>query len=103
MPIRKLITTHSRELIESDNLPLAVIQVASDLEHILFKKLHFEKRINPDLMYNWTLGTYINWCIKNELINKDSEPLLKKFNKARNLFVHHRVFYNKIKSMSNAA
>jgi len=98
MPIRKLATTDSRELITSDNIPLAILKVAASLEHILFKKLHFEKQINPDLMYRWTLGTYIRWCVKNDLIDKKYEALLIKFNKTRNLFVHGRTVYNKIKN-----
>jgi len=96
MPIRKLLVHEPRDLIDS-NTPLAVLRIAADLEFILFEKLHFEKQINPELMYKWTLGTYIKWCEKNELIDRKWVATLEKFNKIRNLIVHNRTVYNAIK------
>ena len=68
----------------------ALIQISTDLEAIFFDKLFFEKKINSDLIENWTLGRLTNWVFKHNLIDSKHEELIKEFTKIRNAIVHTR-------------
>ena len=54
----------------------ALIQISTDLEAIFFDKLFFEKKINSDLIENWTLGRLTNWVFKHNLIDSKHEELI---------------------------
>jgi len=102
MPIRKLITRSSREYLDSDDIVMALLRTAADLEHLLFCKLFFEKRISWKLMKWWTLGTYIRWNIEMGLIGRKWEKALADFLRLRNLAVHERIFIDNAKKNKKA-
>ena len=96
MVTTKLLTIKTREDVKRGDLLKALLQTSADLELLFFSKLLFEKGIKKDLMNNWTLGRYIEWVSKLELINKKYVKLLKDFNETRNIIVHGRYIIHSI-------
>lgn len=90
MPKLFLLTNSIREDIHKGEYLRALLQASADLEFLFFQKLLFEKDIKSDLIKNWTLGKYIDWICKLELVDKKYEQLLRDFNELRNIIVHRR-------------
>lgn len=85
-----------RQLINSGDIKSALLNISADLEYILFLKLIFEKKINIELIENWTLGRYIHWCILNQLIEEKWHKPLREFNQLRNLLIHQHNALNRV-------
>ncbi len=98
---RKLLTDSTRKDIKNKNYLKALLQASADLEHLFFSKLLFEKNLKSSLIGNWTLGKYIEWVSKSDLIDNKHISLLKDFNIIRNLIVHDRHSIDKIENDSN--
>lgn len=92
MITRQYLTKEIGEYLAKDKLALSILRASADVEACLFDKLFFELKINTKLMEKWTLGTLINWNIKQNLIDMKYEKALRDFQKLRNLFVHDRSF-----------
>lgn len=89
---RRLVTVDQRRYLIDGEILLAILRTAIDLEWVLWAKLFFEKKINPELIDSWTLGKYINWNAKLKLVSKEQENILREFNTLRNKIVHKRIF-----------
>ncbi len=94
--IRKLLTTNSREYLDSNNISMALLRTAADLEHLLFCKLFFEGKMNIKQLEKQTLGKFIGWNIEMGLIGKEWHKTLTDFLKLRNLAIHRRVFLDNV-------
>jgi hypothetical protein len=98
---RKLIVGEIREYIKEGKLMKAILRTSADLELLFFSKLVFEKEIKYELIERWTLGRYTDWVAKHGLIEKEHIPIIRRFNKLRNMIVHDRILIKKIKSDPN--
>ncbi|MCX6776242.1 MAG: hypothetical protein NT130_05340 [Candidatus Micrarchaeota archaeon] len=94
------LTTEARKYLNSEDIRVAVLITAADLERVLFLKLVLEKKINPELVDRFMLRRYIEWNTKLGLIDKSHENLLREFNYIRNRTVHERFFTEKVASES---
>lgn len=94
------LTTEARKYLNSEDITIAVLITAADLERVLFLKLVLEKKINPELVDKFMLGRYIEWNTKLGLIDKSHENLLRDFSYIRNRIVHDRFFTKKVASES---
>lgn len=88
-------TKTAREDIDKGDYLRALIQLSADLEFLFFGKLLFEKEIKPELIENWTLGRFIDWVCKLNLIDNKHEELLRDFNQVRNTIIHGRYIIHK--------
>jgi len=85
---RQVLSKPIRDKIGEVETVEAILITANSLEHLFFMKLFFEKGIKYILIENWTLGRYIDWVIKLNLVDKKYEQLLKDFNLLRTQIVH---------------
>ena len=96
MNIKTIVSTEiAREDINKGDYLRALVQISADLEYLFFWKLFFEKEIKAELIENWTLGRFIEWVCKLNLIDTQYEGLLRDFNQVRNLIIHKRYIIHK--------
>jgi hypothetical protein len=96
MSERQISSKPIREYLDNEEIVLAIIRTATDIQQLLTEKLFFEKEIKFKLIENWTLERLIEWNSQYGLIDKSQVPLLNLFKRLRNIVFHRRTFMEKI-------
>ena len=82
-----------KDYLESKNYLMAILRVSIDVENMLFLKLFYERGLSIDIIKKWSLGKYVDWNIRLELVNKEWFKGLRDFTHLRNRIFHDRNFY----------
>ncbi len=93
---RGILTTNARTFLREQNIPMALLTTATDLEHLLFLKLVYEGRIKEEKICHCTLKQLLRKCFDLELIPENWKKVLYNFAELRNILVHKRGMLDRV-------